>query len=185
MDSLDPRIRRADLEASPASGGLKQNEHWGMNIYLNFLSVVAMLLTIGTSDIRAQMLDPHAAVSNMLYSDPECNFGPGVVFRYDLSIASLNWIRKHRPKSVFLSGTCGNVKFPDSLRKFTFEYPGDTLMMTAFDGIGDTMTAKYDRNDTLRFRLFETKGLRKTEEYDSRGRGLRVATDVTDWSKGA
>ncbi len=27
-ESLDPRIRRADLEASPASSGLKQNEHW-------------------------------------------------------------------------------------------------------------------------------------------------------------
>ncbi len=28
MESLDPRIRRADLDASPASGGLVQNEHW-------------------------------------------------------------------------------------------------------------------------------------------------------------
>ncbi len=28
MDSLDPRIRRADLDASPASSGLAQNEHW-------------------------------------------------------------------------------------------------------------------------------------------------------------
>jgi ring-1,2-phenylacetyl-CoA epoxidase subunit PaaB len=27
-DILDPRIRRADLEASPASGGLVQNEEW-------------------------------------------------------------------------------------------------------------------------------------------------------------
>ena len=26
--SLDPRIRRADLEHAPASGGLVQNEHW-------------------------------------------------------------------------------------------------------------------------------------------------------------
>jgi len=26
--SLDPRIRRADLDASPASDGLAQNEHW-------------------------------------------------------------------------------------------------------------------------------------------------------------
>ncbi len=26
--SLDPRIRRADLEASPASGGFAQNEEW-------------------------------------------------------------------------------------------------------------------------------------------------------------
>ncbi len=26
--SLDPRIRRADLEHAPASGGLMQNEHW-------------------------------------------------------------------------------------------------------------------------------------------------------------
>jgi ring-1,2-phenylacetyl-CoA epoxidase subunit PaaB len=26
--SLDPRIRRADLDASPASGGLAQNEEW-------------------------------------------------------------------------------------------------------------------------------------------------------------
>ena len=28
MDTLDPRIRRADLEASPASSGLAQNEEW-------------------------------------------------------------------------------------------------------------------------------------------------------------
>ncbi|MDP4198121.1 MAG: hypothetical protein Q8922_01675 [Bacteroidota bacterium] len=28
IQSLDPRIRRADLEHSPASGGLEQNEHW-------------------------------------------------------------------------------------------------------------------------------------------------------------
>ncbi len=28
MDSLDPRIRRADLEHAPASGGLAQNEEW-------------------------------------------------------------------------------------------------------------------------------------------------------------
>ncbi len=27
-NSLDPRIRRADLEASPASSGLAQNEEW-------------------------------------------------------------------------------------------------------------------------------------------------------------
>ena len=28
LDSLDPRIRRADLEHAPASSGLAQNEHW-------------------------------------------------------------------------------------------------------------------------------------------------------------
>jgi ring-1,2-phenylacetyl-CoA epoxidase subunit PaaB len=28
IQSLDPRIRRADLEASPASSGLAQNEEW-------------------------------------------------------------------------------------------------------------------------------------------------------------
>ena len=28
MDTLAPRIRRADLEASPASSGLAQNEEW-------------------------------------------------------------------------------------------------------------------------------------------------------------
>jgi len=27
-ESLDPRIRRAELESSPASSGLQQNEHW-------------------------------------------------------------------------------------------------------------------------------------------------------------
>lgn len=27
-ESLDPRIRRADLDHSPASGGLAQSEHW-------------------------------------------------------------------------------------------------------------------------------------------------------------
>jgi hypothetical protein len=123
----------------------------------------------------------------LIPTEPQFNVGTGITFQNDLSLQTLNWIRHAHPKAIYLSDNC-TPGLPDSSKKILFDYSGDTIHVTRYDGFRDTVLLTYDSNDSLRYRFSRLNRLYNTpyteEEYDGNGRIQRFLFSHSVPSKG-
>src|SRR5581483_11931440 len=185
LQSLDPRIRRADLEHAPASGGLMQTRHW-KGYAFGFFSFCFMLLT-GT-ELYAQFVPDwpeHTSPGINLHQLAWCD-----------DTSALQWIRSHHLKSFScisysfnyphrIDSTNPNDTIPvfDSSKyspvadteRWTFSYSGDTLIATNFNReLNATTEIKFDKRNIKReYGNFQKDpGSSDIFHYDSLGREL-------------